>query len=136
METSLEITARSTEIDFLGHVNNARYIEYLEWGREDWYNKADCTFDQMREQGIGTVVVNINMDYYAPCYRGDLLVIKTRPVKVGNSSYIMQQEILKIKAAVKAGEARVTIAFIDMETGKSRPVPLDLLKPLVAMKGE
>ena len=39
METSLEIVVRPTEIDVNGHVNNAKYVEYLEWGREEWYER-------------------------------------------------------------------------------------------------
>jgi acyl-CoA thioesterase FadM len=31
METALTIIVRSTEIDINGHVNNAKYLEYLEW---------------------------------------------------------------------------------------------------------
>ncbi len=27
METAIEIQVRSTEVDFLGHVNNANYLE-------------------------------------------------------------------------------------------------------------
>ena len=37
METSLEIVVRPTEVDVNGHVNNAKYVEYMEWGREEWY---------------------------------------------------------------------------------------------------
>ncbi|MEW6622341.1 MAG: hypothetical protein AB1420_04280 [Bacillota bacterium] len=29
METSIEIVVRSTEVDFLGHVNNAKYLEKM-----------------------------------------------------------------------------------------------------------
>lgn len=39
VETVIEIEVRPTEIDVMGHVNNAKYLEYMEWGREDWYNQ-------------------------------------------------------------------------------------------------
>ena len=42
MDASIELIVRSTEIDVNGHVNNAKYLEYLEWGREEWYEKAGC----------------------------------------------------------------------------------------------
>ncbi len=44
MEATIEIPVRSTEVDYLGHVNNAKYLEYMEWGREGWYSQADCPF--------------------------------------------------------------------------------------------
>ena len=63
METSIQIEVRSTEIDVLGHVNNAKYLEYLEWGREDWYNRIGLPFEAFSEMGVGTVTVNININY-------------------------------------------------------------------------
>jgi len=44
MKTTLEIPVRSTEIDFLGHVNNTKYLDYMQWGREEWYMQAGMTF--------------------------------------------------------------------------------------------
>ncbi len=35
METAYEIVVRPTEVDVNGHVNNAKYVEYMEWGREE-----------------------------------------------------------------------------------------------------
>ena len=32
METAHEIVVRPTEVDVNGHVNNAKYVEYMEWG--------------------------------------------------------------------------------------------------------
>jgi acyl-CoA thioesterase FadM len=35
VEVVVETVVRCTEIDVNGHVNNAKYVECLEWGRED-----------------------------------------------------------------------------------------------------
>jgi len=35
METAHETVVRPTEVDVNGHVNNAKYVEYMEWGREE-----------------------------------------------------------------------------------------------------
>ena len=35
METAHEIVVRPTEVDVNGHVNNTKYVEYMEWGREE-----------------------------------------------------------------------------------------------------
>ncbi len=132
MESSIEFPVRSTEVDFLGHVNNARYLEYMEWGREDWYQKAGCSFDQLLERGIGTVTVNINIDYLSECRRGEILIVKTCPVKTGKTSFVTRQQIYKKKSMDIASDARVTTVLIDMETRKSIPLPPDLLHQLTA----
>ena len=130
METALEIPVRSTEVDFLGHVNNAKYLEYMEWGREDWYRKTGYTFEKLAGMGIGTVTVNITIDYHNECGLGDVVIVKTRPVKTGRSSYVFQQEILKKGAAIKLSDARVTTVAIDMKQRKSLPIPEFLMEYL------
>jgi hypothetical protein len=35
METALEIVVRPTEVDVNGHVNDAKYVDCMEWGREE-----------------------------------------------------------------------------------------------------
>ena len=49
---SLEIVVRSTEIDVNGHVNNAKYLEYLEWGREEWYERSGLSYETFLALGV------------------------------------------------------------------------------------
>ena len=130
METAIEIPVRSTEVDFLGHVNNAKYLEYMEWGREDWYSQADCSFEKLADRGLGTATVNITINYRNECGLGDVLIVKTRPVKVGNSSFVLLQELFKKESGVKVSDAHVTTVLMDLKTRKSIPIPPDLLKHL------
>ncbi len=130
METAIEITVRSTEVDSLGHVNNAKYLEYLEWGREDWYNQIGYSFDKLADMGIGTVTVNININYHNECGKGDRLVIKTRPDKVGKSSFVLFQEIFNQESGKKVSDAHVTKVLMDMKIRKSMPIPSFLAKHL------
>ena len=126
MQTILEVPVRSTEIDFLGHVNNTKYLDYMQWGREDWYMQAGLTFEMMLEQNIGTVIANINIDYLSACYMGEILVIETESFKIGNTSFTMRQDIFKKDSGKEVSEARVTVVFIDMNTEKSTPIPAEL----------
>ncbi|WP_286230625.1 acyl-CoA thioesterase [Neobacillus mesonae] len=125
MEDVLEIVVRSTEIDVNGHVNNAKYLEYLEWGRENWYENAKLPYDKFLKMGIQTVTVNININYRKECKQNDQLSIKTRPEKVGRSSYVLFQEIYNQHGG-KCADALVTCVTMDAETRKSREVPAEL----------
>jgi thioesterase III len=127
MEVSLDIVVRSTEIDVNGHVNNAKYLEYLEWGREEWYERAGLAYDVFTQMGIQTVTVNININYRKECRQGEHLTIFTRPEQVGRTSYILSQEIRNAQGQVVA-DARVTSVTMDIETRKSREVPQELRK--------
>jgi YbgC/YbaW family acyl-CoA thioester hydrolase len=122
MEVALETVVRCTEIDVNGHVNNAKFIEYLEWGREEWYDRHGYPYDRLRELGAVTVVVNMNVNLRRPCYQGDRLRIVTWTQRRGRTSFVLAQRIEKETGEVVA-DALVTLVMIDPATGRSRTLP-------------
>jgi YbgC/YbaW family acyl-CoA thioester hydrolase len=122
VEVVLETVVRCTEIDVNGHVNNARFVEYLEWGREEWYARQG--FDHGRLAGLRavTVVVNLNLNLRQPCHQGDRLRIVTRPQRRGGTSFALAQRIEKADGAV-AADAVVTLVTVDPDTRQPRPLP-------------
>jgi YbgC/YbaW family acyl-CoA thioester hydrolase len=122
MEVVLETVVRCTEIDVNGHVNNAKYVEYLEWGREEWYDRHGFTYDRLRALGAVTVVVNVNLNLRQACHQGDRLRIVTRLERRGRTSFALGQRIEK-EGGVVAADAVVTLVTIDPATGRSRPLP-------------
>lgn len=122
---TLEVIVRSTEIDPNGHVNNAKYLEYLEWGREEWYEQAGLDYDTFGRMGFQTVTVNININYRKECRYGDKLTVKTTPEKIGRSSYVLKQEIFN-QHGILCADALVTSVTMDAKSRKSREVPGEL----------
>jgi thioesterase-3 len=126
MEIALEIVVRCTEIDVNGHVNNAKFVEYLEWGREEWYDRLGLHYDRLHQMGAVTVVVNMNINLRKPCYQGDQLRIVTWPVKRGRTSFVLGQRIER--EGVLVADGLITLVTIDPATSKSRPVPDELAR--------
>lgn len=127
MKTSIQIEVRPTEIDVMGHVNNAKYLEYMEWSREDWYNKAELPFDVFTEMNVGTVTVNININYRKEARLGQKLTIFTEPIRKGRSSYVLKHEIINEQNELVA-DAEVVSVTIDLKERKSVPIPEALAK--------
>jgi YbgC/YbaW family acyl-CoA thioester hydrolase len=134
MEASFEIVVRCTEIDVNGHVNNAKYVEYLEWAREEWYDRRGLTHNRLEAMGAITVTVNISIDYKAEAGQGDVLAIETRPARVGRTSFAFAQVIRRGETLVAS--ASVTMVTIDPETRRPRPVPEELAGALRAELAE
>jgi len=130
-EITLDIVVRSTEIDVNAHVNNAKFVEYLEWGREEWYDRNDLQYDRLKAMGATTVTVNVNVNYRSECRQGEVLTIATRPERLGRTSFTFRQEIRKADGAV-AVDATVTLVTIDPETRRPRVVPEELAAALTA----
>jgi len=121
-EVVLETVVRPTEIDVNGHVNNGKYVEYLEWGREEWYDRSGFAYDRLKGLGAITVVVNLNLNYRRPCHQGDRLRIATWPGGCGRTSFSLAQRIDKTDGTV-ATDAVVTLVTIDPDTRRARPLP-------------
>ena len=128
METSIDLVVRPTEIDVNGHVNNAKYVEYLEWGREDWYERLGLPYERLLALGAITVTVNLNLNFRRECRQGELLTVVTRPERLGRTSFALRQEIRKRDGEL-AADAVVTLVTIDPATRTGRPVPDALAGP-------
>ena len=122
----LDIEVRSTEIDINGHVNNAKYLEYLEWGRGVWYEQSGLAIETLLSLGMQAVAVNININYRKECRQGDKLTIITEAVRAGRTSYVLNQEIVN-QAGERCADAVITSVAMDVHTRASRPIP-DLLR--------
>lgn len=76
MEAVLEIVVHCTErstSNVNGHLYNARYVEYLEWGWEMWFKANGFSYARLLSLKAITVVVNLNLNLRHPCYLGDRL---------------------------------------------------------------
>lgn len=118
----IEIQVRSTEIDVNGHVNNAKYLEYLEWGREDWFELNGLDYDTLKSQGAVTVTAKVTANYRREAVQNDRLRIRTWLLSVGNSSFRMSQEIYN-QQDVLVLDAEFVIVTVDPATHTSVRVP-------------
>ncbi len=118
MHTVSTIKIRGYHLDGYQHVNNARYLEFMEEARWDYLDsiKAVTFFHQ---QNLAFVIVNINIDYKYPATQGDELQIETHPSKKGNTSWIFNQiGCLKKNPDRIVFKAQVTFVLLDKTTGK------------------
>jgi thioesterase-3 len=124
-----EIKVRGFHIDIFSHVNNARYLEFMEEAR--WV-VIDKYFDlkKMQAKGIIFVVVNININYRRPASMGDILELYLGLTKIGGKSAVFYQEIRLKGTDTVVADAQVTFVFTDKNTGKAVKID-DEIKRLI-----
>jgi len=127
LDSKIQLRVQDGEIDELGHVNNARFLEYLERGRMDWYHRCDPTLNNFTERGFGTVVVKIDINYRRECFVGAQLFVVTKPYSRGRTSYVLHQEIYDIDNQC-VSDALVTSVVMDMRTRDTARLPESLAK--------
>ena len=113
-----EIKVRGFHIDIFSHVNNARYLEFMEEARWVVIDKY-INLKRMQAKGIIFVVVNININYRRPASMGDILELYLGLTKIGGKSAVFYQEIRLKGTDTVVADAQVTFVFADKNTGKA-----------------
>ena len=124
-----KLTVRSYECDSYGHVNNANYLNYLEFARYELLRDVGFDYTGMIKAGYGVYVARVEIDYKRPALTDDDLLIKSWPVKKGAVSGVIAQEIWRGEDLLV--KAKVTWAFVD-SNGMPTKIPPEFDKPGLA----
>jgi len=119
MQHECTLRARSYECDSYGHVNNATYLNYLEFARLEFMKAAGISYSALRASGYGLVVVRIAIEYKTPVMWDDTLRIVTAPLAKHKIKVVFSHKLYRGEHLV--AEAEVTWACVNQE---GRPVKL------------
>jgi len=126
---TIDIKIRGYHLDLFGHVNNARYLEFLEEARWAAFEKT-VDLEQMARRGWAFTVVNININYRRPALMNDVLRIETRITEWRRRSAIIRQEVINIEKGEAVADADVTFVVFDTEKKQTAVLEGELLEML------
>ena len=112
---------RSYECDSYGHVNNATYLNFLEFARMEALEAKTLDLDKLKELGFLVLIRRVEIDYKYPARMGDMLVIKTFVRDHKQTSGTFTQEITKESDGKSVVAANVTWVFTNLQ---GRPIPI------------
>jgi len=125
IETRFKV--RSYELDSFGHVNNAVYVQYLEFARSELFGTIGFSMQEAFERGIYPVVVSLNVNYRKPLLLHDEVSLTCFISKIGRSSFTVRQEGYRLTSGhLKAFDANVVMAFVDKNSNMSVAIPADV----------
>ncbi len=133
MQTTIKV--RGYHLDVYQHVNNARYLEFLEEARWQWLEDVDA-FHWLMDQKLAFVVVNININYRRPAVLGDVLNIESEVSQLNGKSGIISQRVLLAGDNTVVADAALTFVCIDLRTQKAVPMEGELRDRLSALMVE
>lgn len=118
MQNTVTLKVRGYHLDVYQHVNNARYLEFLEEARWAFFENFDI-MRIMQERRLGFAVVRIDISYRRPAFLGDVLEIRTRFGEIGGKSGTMHQTVVRAADGKVIAEAEVTAVILDLVSGKA-----------------
>ncbi|MGL4242720.1 MAG: acyl-CoA thioesterase [Beijerinckiaceae bacterium] len=124
-----EVTLRYSDMDALGHLNNAVYATLFEAGRVAY---VDRMLDPLTPAGAGYVIVRLTIDFKAEAKYPGVAAISTRVSRVGGSSMTYAQE-LHVNGKL-AATAESVCALFDLTRRKAMRCP-DEMRAFLKEKG-
>ena len=90
-----DVEVRLSDTDAMGHVNNARYLTYVEIARVAYYEHVTGNALPIGAHGAeeGMILAEIRMTYRSTSFYGETLTVESRVERVGRTSFGMVHRI-------------------------------------------
>ena len=120
----LQVTA--SDIDHYGHVNNAVYLKWLEDTGWAHLQQLGVTLERQQAWNVAMVVYRHELDYLAPAYDGEALVMATWLESHNRLSVYRRFELKRLSDGKTLFKARSHYVATFMNNGKIRRIPSEL----------
>jgi acyl-CoA thioester hydrolase len=134
-QTPIEI--RFADIDAFGHVNNAKYLTYLEQARVKYFDDiVDWTYDWSKE---GIILARAVIDFIMPIHFRENIIIKTRCSRLGTKSFDLQYQMFKLnedKSELLMADATTVMVAFDYVNKKTIEIPSEWREAVRKFEGD
>lgn len=117
MTFRIPITVRSYELDSLGHVNQAVYHQYGELARMSGFGAAGCEWEELRERGLGPVLLSSTINYRRELRAQESVEI-TCEVKFGTGKTFNVDSVITKSDGTVAAELYCVLGMLDLNIRK------------------
>lgn len=113
------IQVRYSDMDMLGHANNAIYLTYLESARLAYFREVN----RQEWDEIALVLAHADMDFKIPLTPGIQPVVRMRTTHFGTSSITIENIITDAGGERLFFSASTVMVAINPKTGRPVPIP-------------
>ena len=121
-------TIRFQDCDLMGHLNNARFIDYVLNAREDhlmeYYN---ISLREYMQKGLGWMVASHEIYYRKPAMYSEKVLIRTSLIQYGESDLLVEGVIMDEAETHLKALIWTRFVFVNARTGKKEVHPENLL---------
>ena len=117
-----EIEVRYGDLDPQAHVNNAKFLTYMEQGRIAYIRDLGL-WDGRSFFDIGIILAEARVTFLAPIYFGQKVKVGVRVSEIGNKSMTMEYVLLDSESGEKLATGSSVLVAYDYRLAQSRPIP-------------
>lgn len=118
------LSVRWRDLDAFNHVNNSKFLSYLEEARLQWMLGMP---GQGLDDHVAPVVAAANLNYRRPIEWPNELMVELFVERLGNTSVTIGHRIIaRDDASVLFCDGNVVMVWIDRGTGAAAPLPAEV----------
>jgi acyl-CoA thioester hydrolase len=122
----VKIKVSVSDIDFNGHVNNLKYLEWMINAAVKHSESLGFNPDTYKKIGSTWFVKSHHIEYKLPAFEGDKLLLKTWIDEVGKIASKRKYEIYKNEKLLAYGETEWI--FVDINTHRPKRIPKEVIE--------
>jgi acyl-CoA thioester hydrolase len=126
---------RQHELDVLGHVNNAVYLNWVEQVAIDHVEALGFGRDWSVSKGGGWVVREHRVTYHRPVRYGEVVLVTTLPLELSGVRGVRRTEIHRESDGALTTEALTEWIWVRSSDGRPTRVPAEIVALLDAGSG-
>ena len=114
-KVSFDLEIHTFQIDYLGHVNNGVYVQWMEIGRTKLLEAAGLSTHEILKQSFAPLLVQTTITYKVPLYLGDHVHVDVWLSELRNTTGIIQFRFYDGRQTLVA-EGNQRGLFVDTKT--------------------
>jgi acyl-CoA thioester hydrolase len=116
-----DIPVRAADLDAFGHVNNAKYLTYIEHARFSYMDALGLWQGDVKDAGV--IIADIHVAFIAPAFFRSSVRVGTRIARLGGKSMRYEHELRESVTGELLATAEAIIVAYDYTAHKTVPVP-------------
>ena len=112
------VSLRWSDLDAFNHVNNSRYLTFLEQARIEWFETLD---EPWMDDQSAPVVASATLNFKRPIAYPAQVAVELFTDRLGTSSVVIGHRIVAADGTVHC-DGHVVAVWVDRQTGKPTPL--------------
>ena len=130
---SLPLQLRFSDIDALGHLNNAMYFNLYDLGKAKYLTAVRGEEVDWNKANI--VVANVNCNFLRPVYFDEHIAVQTQMLSLQERSFKLLQQIVNIDTGEIKSQCTTVMVGFDVAAACSAPISPEWHDMLCAYEG-
>ncbi len=128
------IEVRYGDLDPQGHVNNAKFLTYIEQGRV-FYLKQLKLWEGGSFVNLGIILADVQITFRKAIQFGDPVRVSVRISRIGNKSMTSEYRIEDVRDASEFASGSSVLVAFDYRNNRSVPIPEEWRKAILQFEG-